>query len=548
MELSIFFNSKRLVTTEARAPPQARQMGALKVSISSPGFIYEPYAPRESIPFWRRWFTKSGWRRTKEDIILEMKSAYAISKLRKSGYSKHEFYKKAIDLYKETNTLLANGDKNSLRKIVTEKMYSELKNEIKHRESMWNKVYWEMIEPVVKIRTLRARLIGVDRKDLNKVFIQLTLELLTKQKFEAYDSKGITVAGDKTKELVHPSVLNPKTNALPFLRRQHHISPNCPSILSITTSSFTPKSRSLSSFADRPTAAYYDNLVNAAGDERDFNTLRYLLNKRVRDSCFNTTNTFRFITNTENSLSVLDDLTETLARLDSGVPRTSAYNALIARLCKLGRIKESLHIVDIMARGQYGLSACSFHPILRALTKKKKMEVAWKVIEKMRAVGVLPDLTAFNYLLTAYCYNGNSVPAIKVMKKIEEEGLGADARTYDALVLGACRAGKVEGALVLLRRMENDGLHILYSTYMHVINALLKLGYYEQAVKFVMIYGGRDAVLDTEIFGILASKLIKLERLEEATIVLEEMERRHLVMGDKLRDCYNLKVKNVKLC
>lgn len=200
MELSIFLNSKRLVTTEARAPPQARQMGALKVSISSPGFIYEPYAPRESIPFWRRWFTKSGWRRTKEDIILEMKSAYAISKLRKSGYSKHEFYKKAIDLYKEINTLLANGDKNSLRKIVTEKMYSELKNEIKHNKSMWNKIYWEMIEPVVKIRTLRARLIGVDRKDLNKVFIQLTLELLTKQKFEAYDSKGITVAGDKTKE------------------------------------------------------------------------------------------------------------------------------------------------------------------------------------------------------------------------------------------------------------------------------------------------------------------------------------------------------------
>ncbi|KAJ9131513.1 hypothetical protein P3X46_035168 [Hevea brasiliensis] len=202
MELSIFLSNKRLATTQARAPAQARQMGALKVSISSPGFIYEPYAPREPIPFWRRWFTKSGWRRTKEDIILEMKSAYAISKLRKSGYSKHEFYKEAIDLYKEISTLIANGDKNSLRKMVTEKMYSELKNEIKQRESMWNKVCWEMIEPVVKIRTLRARLIGVDRKDLNKVFIQLTLELLTKQKFEAYDSKGITVAGDKTKEVL----------------------------------------------------------------------------------------------------------------------------------------------------------------------------------------------------------------------------------------------------------------------------------------------------------------------------------------------------------
>lgn len=39
--------------------------------------------------------------------------------------------------------------------------FQELKNEIKHRESVWNKVYWEMIEPVVKIRTLRARLASV---------------------------------------------------------------------------------------------------------------------------------------------------------------------------------------------------------------------------------------------------------------------------------------------------------------------------------------------------------------------------------------------------
>ncbi|XP_015570665.2 39S ribosomal protein L45, mitochondrial isoform X6 [Ricinus communis] len=202
IELSTFVNDKRLLTTQARAPPQARQMGALKVSVSSPGFIYEPYAPREPIPFWRRWFTKSGWRRTKDDIILELKSAYAVSKLRKSGYSKHQLYKEAIELYKEISTMIANGDKNSLRKAVTEKMYSELKNEIKQRESMWSKVYWELVEPVIKIRTLRARLIGVDRSDFSKVFIQLTLELLTKQKFEAYDSKDTVVAGDKTKEVL----------------------------------------------------------------------------------------------------------------------------------------------------------------------------------------------------------------------------------------------------------------------------------------------------------------------------------------------------------
>ncbi|KAK4427664.1 hypothetical protein Salat_1535400 [Sesamum alatum] len=192
----------RLFSVQASPPAQARQMGAVQVSMTSPGFVYEPYSPREPISFWYRWFTRSGWKRTKEDIILELKSAYAIAKLRKSGYSKQKFYKEAVDLYKEINTQMANGDKGLLRKSVTENMYSALKNEIKQRERVWSHVYWELMMPIIKMRTLRARLIGVDRNDLNKVFVQLTLEFLSKQKFEAYDSNGAVVAGDKSKEVV----------------------------------------------------------------------------------------------------------------------------------------------------------------------------------------------------------------------------------------------------------------------------------------------------------------------------------------------------------
>ncbi|KAI3445241.1 hypothetical protein Pfo_001906 [Paulownia fortunei] len=192
----------RLISMQANPPAQTRQMGSLKVSMTSPGFVYEPYSPCEPISFWYRWFTRSGWKRTKEDIILELKSAYAIVKLRKSGYSKKKFYEEAVDLYKEINTQMANGDKGLLRKSVTENMYSALKNEIKHRETVWSHVYWELMMPIVKIRTLRARLIGVDRNDLNKVFVQLTLEFLSKQKFEAYNSSGAVVAGDKKKEVL----------------------------------------------------------------------------------------------------------------------------------------------------------------------------------------------------------------------------------------------------------------------------------------------------------------------------------------------------------
>ncbi|KAK8518587.1 hypothetical protein V6N12_011838 [Hibiscus sabdariffa] len=221
--LLIFLNDKKSLSTQATA--QVRKVGA-QISIASPGFVYEPYAPREPIPFWKSLFNlvpppdhqysfflscllilcvsgiSQEQTRTKKDIKSELKSAYAIAKLRKSGYSKNKFYKGAVELYREISTLIANGDKKSLRKAVTEIMFSALKNEIKQRESIWSNLYWELVEPVVKIRTLRARMIGVDKNDLNKVFIQLTLEFLTKEKFEAYDSKGDVVAGDKNKEML----------------------------------------------------------------------------------------------------------------------------------------------------------------------------------------------------------------------------------------------------------------------------------------------------------------------------------------------------------
>lgn len=83
------------------------------------------------------------------------------------------------------------------------------------------------MEPYILI-LLTTPQIGIDRTDLSKAFIQLTLEFLTKQvsvifshqfvsnafeavlssgyhyylqKFEAYDAKGNVVAGDKKKEV-----------------------------------------------------------------------------------------------------------------------------------------------------------------------------------------------------------------------------------------------------------------------------------------------------------------------------------------------------------
>ncbi|OVA02755.1 Pentatricopeptide repeat [Macleaya cordata] len=288
---------------------------------------------------------------------------------------------------------------------------------------------------------------------------------------------------------------------------------------------------------DEPTSASYDELITVAGRSKDFATLQHLLNKRNKDGCFNTSNTFKFVTE-ENPNSILDDLTETLTGLDKGFARKNAFDSLIARLCNTNHIDESQRVIAKMIQGGCGVNACTFHPLLNALTRKKKIDEAWGILTLMRENGIPIDVTAYNYILTAHCVDGNLTAAAGVLKKILEEGLKEDGRTYDAMVLGACRVGKVEGALEMLRRMEEAKIPVMYSTHAHVISGLLGLGCIAQAVEFVLAVGGRDKGLDTHNFGYLGSRLVRRKRLEEAKLVSGEMDKRGLIVGKKLRSEY----------
>ncbi|CAA7060424.1 unnamed protein product [Microthlaspi erraticum] len=288
----------------------------------------------------------------------------------------------------------------------------------------------------------------------------------------------------------------------------------------------------------RHTTTEFDNLICEAGSSGDFEAVRRLLNSRVVNACFNTTATFKFLTNTASYSSSLEDLRRILPQTDAGYTRKHAYDTLIARLCKLGRIDDALILIGDMATGRFGFTSSTFHPIINTLTKKNKTEEAWRVVELMRSHDILVDVTSYNYFLTSHCYDGDVAEASKVLRKMEEGGMSPDTRTYDALVLGACKSGKVEAAMAILRRMEEVGLPVLYATHAHVIAEMIACGYYAQGVEFVMAYAGKDERLDEENLGSLASKLIKRKRFEEAKLVLKEMRERGLKMGKALRDFY----------
>ncbi|KAK7283723.1 hypothetical protein RIF29_13463 [Crotalaria pallida] len=315
------------------------------------------------------------------------------------------------------------------------------------------------------------------------------------------------------------------------------------SILTSTLRRFSSQSAAVSNlFPDDPTPAYYDDLSNAAGNSGDLDALRDTLNKRIQDGCYNTKRTFNFLTST----STIDDVIRTLSTLNPGFTRRSAFDSLVARLCRLNRVDDALHAVETMARVANSTpTAATFYPIINLLTREKNFDHARRVTDIMARLGVQRNGTVHNLFLMAHCFAGDLEAAAGVLREMEEEGIVASTRTFDALVMGACKAGKVEGAMVLVRRMVDEGVPMLYSTHMYVIGALLERRCFKQAVKYVESFGGKDRVLDAEIYGCLGSKLAGMKRVEEAMKVLEEMKQKGLPMGNKLQNFYERNVGKV---
>lgn len=183
----------------------------------------------------------------------------------------------------------------------------------------------------------------------------------------------------------------------------------------------------------RRKATEFDKLITEAGRSGDFETVRRLLNNRIVLGCFNTSDTFKFLTNTASYSSALEDLRRVLPQIDGGFSRKNAYDILISRLCKLGRIDDALIVIGDMSGCRLGLTPSTFHPILCALTRKNKIEEAWRVVESMRSKSVPMDVTSYNYFLTSHCYDGELESASEVMRKIEEDGISTDSRATTRL-------------------------------------------------------------------------------------------------------------------
>eukprot|EP00268_Persea_americana_P025493 TRINITY_DN2485_c0_g2_i1.p1 TRINITY_DN2485_c0_g2~~TRINITY_DN2485_c0_g2_i1.p1 ORF type:complete len:412 (-),score=78.80 TRINITY_DN2485_c0_g2_i1:2839-4074(-) len=143
----------------------------------------------------------------------------------------------------------------------------------------------------------------------------------------------------------------------------------------------------------------------------------------------------------ETSIETLKEMEEMNVEIT-----TIAYTTIVDALYRKGKIEAAEEIWDKMHAKGCCLDVGAYNVKLRH-THHGKPEEVQKLIMKMGASGVKPDIISYNYLLKCYFANNQTEEAKKVYKDLWELRCLPNAWTFNIMVHYLCENGEFDTAL-----------------------------------------------------------------------------------------------------
>lgn len=187
-------------------PAEMQRTGSLRVNMMCSNLLAEPYKGTPPPLPWSSLVSAAGWRERWDRLIGKVKNTYALAKCTKHvpGFKVPAFKDEALLIYEKVCKALADGDLTELRKHVSPRVFTDMKREVAvRRDGGWARVHWRLAErpDAAQSRLCHARLLALDAKKLDNAFVQLTMHLVTRQSFAAYNKGEHLASGSPDKVL-----------------------------------------------------------------------------------------------------------------------------------------------------------------------------------------------------------------------------------------------------------------------------------------------------------------------------------------------------------
>ncbi|CAI8583689.1 unnamed protein product [Vicia faba] len=161
-------------------------------------------------------------------------------------------------------------------------------------------------------------------------------------------------------------------------------------------------------------------------------------------------------------------------------PDTITYSSFIDGLCKSGRMSDVWDLIDEMHDRGQPADVIIYTSLMDALCKNHNLDEAIVLFRKIKDLGFQANVYMYTVLIAGLCSCGRLKDAQEVFKIL----LTNDYHV-NVCIKGLCKEGLFDETLALLSKMEDNGCIPNVITYEIVIQAVLRKGKKNMAVRLL---------------------------------------------------------------
>lgn len=196
---------------------------------------------------------------------------------------------------------------------------------------------------------------------------------------------------------------------------------------------------------------------------------------------------------------------------------------IMRKYARAQKIDEAIYTYNVMEK--YGVvpNLAAFNGLLSALCKSKNVRKAQEIFDKMKDQ-FAPDLKTFSILLEGWGKAPNLPKARETFRVMVDSGCNPDIVTYSIMVDTLCKAGRVDEAVSVVKGMESNGCKptsFIYSILIHTYGIENRI---EDAIDTFLEMAKNGIEADVAMYNALIGAFCKVNKLKNAYRVLEEME------------------------
>ncbi|KAJ6806555.1 pentatricopeptide repeat-containing protein-like [Iris pallida] len=202
----------------------------------------------------------------------------------------------------------------------------------------------------------------------------------------------------------------------------------------------------------------HTTMIGILGQERQFDTIKRLLDEMKRERCHPTVVTYNRLIHSYGRANYIGEAVQVFNEMQElgYEPDRVTYCTLIDIHAKAGFLDVSLDLYQKMQEVGLSPDTFSYSTMVNCLGKAGHLPAAYKLFCEMIERGCVPNLVTYNIMIALQAKARNYSRAVKLYSNMQAAGFRPDKITYNIVmeVLGHC--GRLDEAEAVFQEMEQD--------------------------------------------------------------------------------------------